>query len=90
MMGIVIVKSIIIAIILAVVLLAAVALIVKNTGTLNEQKALRAELADMVREADEMGTQPTDEQIAALQARIGKYEVRWRAFKRSPFVIDRH
>lgn len=67
----------------------ALALTIDNTKALNEEKALRVELADMVRECDAIGPSPTDEQMAALNARIERYRQRFADFRASPFVISK-
>lgn len=63
--------------------------IIDNTKVLNEEKALRVELDDIKREAARISPEPTDEQLAALNARLDQYRQRFAAFQRSPFVITR-
>lgn len=77
---------------IAVLILVAIVvsfLLTENTSVLNEHKALREELADIRRQADAIGPHPTMAQVEALQARIDRYEQRYRTFRASPFVIDR-
>ena len=61
--------------------------IAANTKVLQEEKALRRELADLSREADQIGPHPTAAQVAALTARVAAFRQRLDDFRRSPFVI---
>jgi hypothetical protein len=64
-------------------------LINENTKALNEQKALRAELDEIMRDASGIGAKPTDEQVTAIYARLDRYQRRFADLQRSPFVISR-
>lgn len=76
------------SVVILVVGVAALLLIIDNTRVLNERKALHVELDDIQRECDAIGSHPTDEQVAALNARIDHYRKRFDTFRASPFVIS--
>jgi hypothetical protein len=66
-----------------------VVLIVANTKTLNEEKLLGAELAEIQRDFDALGPDATYEEVAAINQRLDAYAARWSKFRGSPFVITR-
>jgi len=60
---------------------------VDTNKLLNEQKSLRLEMADIKRQMNAIGPNPTHAQLVALNTRVGEFRKRLDAFEQSPFVI---